>query len=394
MFAFTWLTGLLGQTDFHDCTSSLTSSLTQLTAPCPSPATYATTLSSTTGRSSISSQYECLSPPRSLYLDRTQPWDQFHTTSQHPGPEQIPSSLAAYGTVEPPPRMDATGDQTARRSTPPAATLPPTSPTRPSTQHRKSKSKSISRRSIDLELAGYKPECGPSPLLADQATAQHVYRALRLHISDQLKADPNWNSQLGHARTKERQKENRREKRKRETLAALNAGAAQGFKVVEQALGIGPGKGRRLMPKRVYDNSAWQAPPLTSDQPNVVEAARTRRGRKSYPSSIESVYASSSRSHTPEPLLLPSRAPSPLGNESAASSSSGILRTPVVSEPRDINNIVVRSNGSPSRPLVYQRTVVLKEWEGPPERLPASLTKSNPALRRSKRFNYADDYCK
>ena len=301
--------------------------------------------------------------------------------------------------------MDVTGDQTERH-VPLATTLAPASPTPSSSQHRTPKSRPISRPSIDLELAGYKPEWGPSPLLADQATAHHVYRAIKQHESDRLKAHLDWSSQPEYIRIKNRQRESRRADKTREKLAALNAEAAQVFHAVEQASGVGPGKGRKLVPKPVYDNSAWQASPrdhptrpapMTGDQPGVAEAVQTRRGRRSYPSSIESVYASStgSQTQTPELILLPLRTPSPPADGSASSSGSssesensfGVLRTPTMFEPRHFSsNICVRSNGSPPRPLVPQPGVVHEQWEGISGKLPAGLTKPTPVLRRSKRF--------
>ena len=279
--------------------------------------------------------------------------------------------------VEPPSLMDAAGDHIVRNPTPPATTMTPASPTRTLSQRRKPKSQPIARPSIDLELAGYRPELGPSPLLADQVTARHVYRAIRQHESDQLKAHPDWNNHLEYLRAKERRKESHRENGKREKLAALNAEAAQAFKVAEQASGISPGKGRTSIHRPVYDNSAWQASPrghpqqplpLTADdKPDTVGAASARRGCKSYSSSIESVDGSSprsSRTHTPEPGLLPSRSSFLFpGDESAPSSSSeskksvGILRTPTASEPCNIDIVT----GSPPRPLVHQR-VTQKQW--------------------------------
>jgi hypothetical protein len=351
-----------------------TSSLTELAEPCPSQATWLSARSPTTTQSSILS-------PRSSYMEHTRSWNGFHATSL--------SSPAPYGTVEATPRMDAA--ISAVTPTTPASSIPS------SIQHCQPKLRPISRPSIDLEIAGYRPEEGPSPLLADQATAQHVYRAIRQHISDQLKTHPDWNS-----RTRERQQESHRENRKREKLATLNAEAAQDLKAAEQVLGISPGKDRRLVPKRAYDNNAWQAPPnghhprcpslLAEDQSSTVDAMQTRRGRRSYPSSVESVYESSacSQTQTPESFILRSRAPSSLGDGSASSSggsgeSFALLRTPRMFEPRDIN-IVARSNGSPPRPLTHQRIDVQDQWEGAKGELPTSLPKPTPMLRRSRRF--------
>lgn len=309
--------------------------------------------------------------------------------------------------MAPPPRIVITDDQTERHVAPLATTPTSASPTRRSSRHSKPKF------SIDIELAGYKPGSGPSPLLADQATAHHVYRAIRLHESTRLKAHPDWRNQPEYLRIKKRQKESRLEDKLREKLAAPNAEAAQGLRAVEQASGIGPGKGRKLVPKREYDNSAWQAlpnggcptqtrpAPRTDDQPTVAEVVqpRPRRGgRRSDPSSVESVCASSTRPRSqapkPAPILLPSRTPSPPGNESASSSGSssesensfGALRTPTMFEHRDLTSFWVRSNGSPSRPLVPQPSIIDDQWENLSEKLPAGLTSPTPVLKRSKRL--------
>ena len=135
-------------------------------SPCPmcsSPAS-STTLSSTTGPPS----YECLSP-LSSYLEHTQWQDQLYThpASQSASSELIPPSLAPYGTKGPPPRMGTVEGGTVKHSSPPATTITPAISNRTSTQYPKPTSKPISRPSIDLELAGYKPISGPSPLLAD-----------------------------------------------------------------------------------------------------------------------------------------------------------------------------------------------------------------------------------
>jgi len=150
---------------------------------CSSP-TSSTTLSSTTGPPS----HECLSPPLSSYLGDTQWQDELytHAASQSASSELIPSSLAPYGTMGPPSPMGALDDGTARHSAPPATTIQPTNSTRTSTQYHKPKSKPIARPSIDLELAGYKPLSGPSPLLAGQAThirSTRISHGTRLHPS-------------------------------------------------------------------------------------------------------------------------------------------------------------------------------------------------------------------
>ena len=294
---------------------------------CSSP-TSSTTLSSTTGPPS----HECLSPPLSSYLGDTQWQDELytHAASQSASSELMPSSLAPYGTMGPPSPMGALDDGTARHSAPPATTIQPTNSTRTSTQYHKPKSKPIARPSIDLELAGYKPLSGPSPLLADQAAAQHVYRAAKQHISDQLES----HTELDCTRAMER----RQAARTCLKLAALNAEAAQDFRAAERALGIAPGKGgRRLVRKTDYDNSAWQQTSPNghvrrSPLPTVaVEAVQRHKGRRPCASSIESVCGSSPRSYVqqqqqqqqmPQPILLQSRRPVPPRDGSAAGGSS------------------------------------------------------------------------
>ena len=311
----------------HAIVEVLTSDVQSPYSMCSS-ATCSTTLSSTTGKP----LHEGLSPPRSSHPGHTRSRDQpyTHIASESTVPQLKPSSPAPHETMGPPPYTDTIDDRIAKRVTPPVTTIAPARSTRTSIQHHKPKSKTFSRPSIALELAGYKPECGPSPLLADQATAQHVYRGIKQHISDQLKSHTDTNDQLDCARATERQ-----QTRTCVKLAALNAEAAQDFKVAEQALGIGPGKGSRgLIRKPMYDNSAWQASPnghaqrsplLTGDQPNdVVEAVRRRQGRRIYASSIESVCGSNPRSHMQirEPPLLLSRTPTPPGSGGAPGSSS------------------------------------------------------------------------
>ena len=284
-------------------------------SPVGSSSASSTTLSLTTAPPS----YESLSPPQSSSLGHTQLEDQpaTHTAPQSTGPQPIPSPLAPCRTMEPAPRMGSVDDGSA-------TTIKPESSTRTSSQYHKPRSNPIPRPSIDLKLAGYNPRSGPSPLLADQAAAQQVYRAVKQHISDQLKS----HAGVDCTRAAERQ-----QARACLKLAALNAAAAQDFRAAEQALGITPGKGGRgrgLVRRTVFDNSAWQPSPngharqsslLTEYQPNrVVEAVqRQHRGRRTCASSIESVCGSSSRSRS---YMLQSHTPVPTRNGSAAGSGS------------------------------------------------------------------------
>ena len=287
-----------------------------------SSAASSTTPSSTTGPPS----YECLSP-LSSYLGHTQWQDQFytHTASQSASSELIPSSLAPYGTMEPSPRMAALDEGIARHSPPPATTIKPANSTRTSTPHHKPKPKPISRPLIDIELAGYKPVSGPSPLLADQAAARHVYRAVKRHISDQLES----HTERDRTRAAERQQA----ARTCLELAAMNAEAAQDFRAAERALGIAPGTGARgLVRKPVYDDSAWRA----STSPNghvrpsplpTAEAVQGHKGRRPCASSsIESVCGSSARSYVPQVpqlVVVQSRRPvSPPGSGRPSGRSS------------------------------------------------------------------------
>lgn len=291
--------------------------------PLCSSAASSTTPSSTTGPPS----YESLSP-LSSYLGHA-PWqDQLytHAASQSASSELIPSSHE-----ESSPRMGTLDDGTARHSDPPATTINRSNSTCTPTPHHKPKPKPISRPLIDIELAGYKPVSGPSPLLADQAAARHVYRAVKQHISDQLES----HTELDRTRAAERQQAARTCSK----LAALNAEAAQDFRAAERALGIAPGKGGKgLIRKPVYDNSAWQA--ITSPHGHVrrsplptVETVQRHTGRRPCASSIESVCGSSTRSYAyvqqmPQPVLVQSPRPVPPRGNGDSSRLGGYYARP------------------------------------------------------------------
>ena len=237
--------------------------------PMCSSATSSTTLSQTTEDPS----HEDLSSPRSSYLGHTRLQDQpcTHTASQSASPELKPLSLTPDGTIGPPRYTDAIGDddRTARRWPPPAPAIASASSTQTSSQRYKPKSVTFSRPSIAFELAGYKPEDGPSPLLADQATAQRVYRGIKQHISDQRKSHTGTDGHLHCTRAASAAKRQQSRTSSCVKLAALNAEAAQDLRAAELALGISPGKGKgkggrglaRDRSKPMFDNSAWQTSP-------------------------------------------------------------------------------------------------------------------------------------
>ena len=234
--------------------------------PMCSSATCSTTLSQTTENPS----HEDLSSPQSSYLGHTRLQDQpyTHTASQSASPELKPLSLTPDGTIGPPRYTDAIDDRTARRWPPPATPIASASSTQTSSQRYKPKSVTFSRPSIALELAGYKPEDGPSPPLADQATAQRVYRGIKQHISDQRKSHTDTNGHLDRTRAVSAAKR-QPTRTPCVKLAALNAEAAQDLRAAELALGISPGKGKggrgrglaRDRSKPMFDNSAWQTSP-------------------------------------------------------------------------------------------------------------------------------------